>query len=310
MSRRTCNTRCPLPPSTLHYPPAHPHIPRPANSSTQAAEGVVSRMAYDTALSSVERSVIEAVRRATRAFNNKKPEVICIAHEHDPSTAHFGAISATRGGAPPAQRGGGAPRPSGGAGSGAGSGTGREGASAPSPYGPGPTRPWEGRQGSGGSRSQTGSMDRAGQAWTPQPSRLGLPRGPDAPSDGELSGSEDPAAPAAAPGIRGGTSDSAPSDAAPAAAPSPSRRGRAAAAAAPGSEETYEGQGSAPKAGAEGASDSEEGSSDKSTEALVVKKLLEARKAAQASRKTSTRSKKAAAAAAGEGRGGGQEGGV
>ena len=278
-----------------------PALPRPANSSTQAAEGVVSRMAYDTALSSVERSVIEAVRRASRAFNNKKPEVICIAHEHDPSTAHFGAISASRGGAPPAQRGGGAPRPSGGAVSGAGSGIGREGASAPSSYGPGPTRPWEGRQGSGGSRGQTGSMDRAGQAWTPQPSRFGLPRGPDAPSDGELSSSEDPSDPAAAAGIRGSASDSAPSDAAPATAPSPSRHGRAAAAAARGSDEAYEGEGSAPKAGAEGAADSEEGSSGKSTEALVVKKLLEARKAAQASRKTSTRSKKAAAAAAGEG---------
>mmetsp|Transcript_42770 Transcript_42770/g.128391 ORF Transcript_42770/g.128391 Transcript_42770/m.128391 type:complete len:190 (+) Transcript_42770:2491-3060(+) len=40
--------------------------------------------------------VIDAVRKACIAFNNKKPEVICIAHEHDPRVAHVPEVQANR----------------------------------------------------------------------------------------------------------------------------------------------------------------------------------------------------------------------
>lgn len=53
----------------------------------------MSRLPVEASLAAVERNVIDAVRKQCRAFNNKKPEVICIAFEHDPRTAHMPVVA-------------------------------------------------------------------------------------------------------------------------------------------------------------------------------------------------------------------------
>jgi hypothetical protein len=47
----------------------------------------VSRLPATASLSQVEGDVIEAVQKAARWFNNRKPEVIAVAWEHDPRAA-------------------------------------------------------------------------------------------------------------------------------------------------------------------------------------------------------------------------------
>ena len=49
-----------------------------------SAEAAISKLPGDAALSAVERVVSDAIRRAAKQFNNRRPEVIIIAHEADP----------------------------------------------------------------------------------------------------------------------------------------------------------------------------------------------------------------------------------
>jgi hypothetical protein len=48
----------------------------------------------------VERTVIEALKRQARAFNNRRPEVICVAYEHDPRDGALADVAAARRGSP------------------------------------------------------------------------------------------------------------------------------------------------------------------------------------------------------------------
>lgn len=58
-----------------------------AVSMCQAVQAAVSRLPATASLSQVEGDVIEGVQKAARWFNNRKPEVIAVAWEHDPRAA-------------------------------------------------------------------------------------------------------------------------------------------------------------------------------------------------------------------------------
>ena len=49
----------------------------------QAANTAVARLPGNATLLAVERLVAQSLRRECRAFNQRRPEVIVIAHEHD-----------------------------------------------------------------------------------------------------------------------------------------------------------------------------------------------------------------------------------
>ncbi|WIA08050.1 hypothetical protein OEZ85_007517 [Tetradesmus obliquus] len=53
----------------------------------QAVNSAVSKLPGDASLGLVERNVTDACMRASRWFNNRKPEVIVVAYEHDPRSA-------------------------------------------------------------------------------------------------------------------------------------------------------------------------------------------------------------------------------
>ena len=50
----------------------------------QMSEAAVKRLPGDASLVAVERTVADAIRRACRDFNQRRPDVIVIAHEMDP----------------------------------------------------------------------------------------------------------------------------------------------------------------------------------------------------------------------------------
>jgi hypothetical protein len=50
-------------------------------------QAAVSRLEPTAALGQIERNVIDSCSKAARWFNNRKPEVIVVAWEHDPRTA-------------------------------------------------------------------------------------------------------------------------------------------------------------------------------------------------------------------------------
>ena len=52
-------------------------------SGMQAANTAVARLPWDATLLAVERLVAQSIRRECRSFNQRRPEVIVIAHEHD-----------------------------------------------------------------------------------------------------------------------------------------------------------------------------------------------------------------------------------
>ena len=60
----------------------------------RVAEGVVSRLSSDASLAVVERQVIDSVRKACKTYNQRTPEVIVIAHENDPRSAHIPLVAA------------------------------------------------------------------------------------------------------------------------------------------------------------------------------------------------------------------------
>ena len=49
----------------------------------QAANTAVARLPWDATLVAVERLVAQSLRRECRSFNQRRPEIIVIAHEHD-----------------------------------------------------------------------------------------------------------------------------------------------------------------------------------------------------------------------------------
>ncbi|KAH7622044.1 hypothetical protein Ndes2526B_g02868 [Nannochloris sp. 'desiccata'] len=61
-----------------------------------AADAAVSKLPGDAALSAVERVVSDALRRSAKQFNNRRPEVIVIAHEADPRAGAAASASAVR----------------------------------------------------------------------------------------------------------------------------------------------------------------------------------------------------------------------
>lgn len=62
-----------------------------------SAEAAISKLPGDAALSAVERVVGDSIRRASKQFNNRRPEVIIIAHEADPRMgAAAGAMAKRR----------------------------------------------------------------------------------------------------------------------------------------------------------------------------------------------------------------------
>ncbi|MEW5301692.1 MAG: hypothetical protein WDW36_004535 [Sanguina aurantia] len=67
----------------------------------RVAEEAVCSLAHDSALAMVERMVIKAVLKECNTFNQKKPEVICIAHEYDPRAAVIATAAETRSAAAP-----------------------------------------------------------------------------------------------------------------------------------------------------------------------------------------------------------------
>eukprot|EP00878_Enallax_costatus_P013793 GHUV01014426.1.p1 GENE.GHUV01014426.1~~GHUV01014426.1.p1 ORF type:complete len:673 (+),score=175.36 GHUV01014426.1:298-2019(+) len=50
----------------------------------RAVQSAVSKLPADASLGQVERAVMDACMKAARWFNNRKPEVIVVAYEHDP----------------------------------------------------------------------------------------------------------------------------------------------------------------------------------------------------------------------------------
>ena len=50
----------------------------------QVSDAAVKRLPGDASLVAVERSVADAIRRSCRDFNQRRPDVIVIAHEMDP----------------------------------------------------------------------------------------------------------------------------------------------------------------------------------------------------------------------------------
>ena len=69
-----------------------------------AAEAAVGKLPGDAALSAVERVVSDALRRCAKHFNNRRPDVVVIAHEADPRAGAAATASSVRrrtgGGAP------------------------------------------------------------------------------------------------------------------------------------------------------------------------------------------------------------------
>jgi beta-CASP RNase J family ribonuclease len=64
-----------------------------------ASDAAVSRLPCDASLTAVERTVAEALRRACKQFNSRRPEVVVVAHEADARAgAVAGAIAARRDG--------------------------------------------------------------------------------------------------------------------------------------------------------------------------------------------------------------------
>lgn len=62
-----------------------------------SAEAAIAKLPGDAALSAVERVVGDSLRRAAKQFNNRRPEVIIIAHEADPRMgAAAGAMAKRR----------------------------------------------------------------------------------------------------------------------------------------------------------------------------------------------------------------------
>lgn len=61
-----------------------------------AAEDAVSRMPADASLGAVERAVADALRRTCKVRNNRRPDVLVIAHEADPRAGEAARASATR----------------------------------------------------------------------------------------------------------------------------------------------------------------------------------------------------------------------
>ncbi len=62
----------------------------------QAVDEAVTRLSGRASLVEVERAAIDAVKRRALAFNGKRPEVICIAYEHDPRDAHMAGVAEAR----------------------------------------------------------------------------------------------------------------------------------------------------------------------------------------------------------------------
>lgn len=50
----------------------------------QMSDAAVKRLPGDASLVAVERTVADAIRRSCRDFNQRRPDVIVIAHEMDP----------------------------------------------------------------------------------------------------------------------------------------------------------------------------------------------------------------------------------
>ncbi|GLC70675.1 hypothetical protein PLESTF_001020600 [Pleodorina starrii] len=63
---------------------------------SQAIENAVMRLPGTASLVEVERATIDSTKRRCIAFNNKRPEVIAIAYEHDPRDAHLAAVAEAR----------------------------------------------------------------------------------------------------------------------------------------------------------------------------------------------------------------------
>lgn len=63
---------------------------------TKAVDEAVTRLSGRASLVEVERASIDAVKRRALAFNGKRPEVICIAYEHDPRDAHMAGVAEAR----------------------------------------------------------------------------------------------------------------------------------------------------------------------------------------------------------------------
>jgi beta-CASP RNase J family ribonuclease len=64
-----------------------------------AGDAAVAKLPGDAALAAVERVVADALRRACKQFNNRRPEVVVIAHEADPRAGAAAAAAAARRGA-------------------------------------------------------------------------------------------------------------------------------------------------------------------------------------------------------------------
>lgn len=50
----------------------------------QAAENAIARMNPESTLGMIERHVSDTLRRVCKSFNNRRPEVVIVAHEMDP----------------------------------------------------------------------------------------------------------------------------------------------------------------------------------------------------------------------------------
>jgi hypothetical protein len=95
-----------------HNPPTHPPTHHQNNikptNPPQAATSAVSDLPVDASLTAVERAAVDAVRRAARSLNNRRPEVIVVAHEHDPRYSHLPEVAQRRkaaaAGEPPGKR--------------------------------------------------------------------------------------------------------------------------------------------------------------------------------------------------------------
>lgn len=62
----------------------------------QAVQSAVSKLPADASLGQVERNVMDACVRAARWFNNRKPEVIVVAYDHDPRAGSLVDAAARR----------------------------------------------------------------------------------------------------------------------------------------------------------------------------------------------------------------------
>ena len=51
------------------------------------------RLTYESSLVTVERAVADAIRRGCKDFNNRRPEVVVVAHEKDSRSAGSEVIS-------------------------------------------------------------------------------------------------------------------------------------------------------------------------------------------------------------------------